>query len=243
MTSSEMSIESVQQTFVRMGARFKAGAPEMAAKLKGLRGLVFDWDGVFNDGTKGGDNLSGFSEADSMGTNMLRYGLWLQTRRLPLCYLISGENNDAALQFAEREHFDGVYGGIRDKRHAVQQLCDRHGLSTGRIACVFDDINDLSMAQFCGLRFFVRRSASPLLTDYVIDRNLADYITAGSGRSHAVREISELMLGLLGVYQRVVESRLTLDAQYLDFFTRRQSLETKFYRQKEGEITDAAVDE
>jgi 3-deoxy-D-manno-octulosonate 8-phosphate phosphatase (KDO 8-P phosphatase) len=174
-----------------------------------------------------------------MGTNMLRYGLWLQRRRLPVCCLISGENNDAAAQFARREHFDGVYGGIRDKRLAVLHLCDRHGIRADHLACLFDDINDLPMARLCGLRFFVKRSASPLLTAYAIDAGLCDYVTGRSGGRHAVREISELMLGLLGAYSRVLESRTAVDAQYLEYFTQRQSVATRFYRQKGGEITDA----
>jgi 3-deoxy-D-manno-octulosonate 8-phosphate phosphatase (KDO 8-P phosphatase) len=216
----------------------------MAFKVKALQGLVFDWDGVFNSGTKGGGSASGFSEADSMGTNMLRYGLWLQTRKLPACFLISGENNAAAAQFATREHFDGVYGGIRNKRDAVEHLCGRHGLVAGRIACVIDDINDLPLARACGLRFLVRRSASPLLTAYVTDGGLCDYVTGHRGGRHAVREISELMLGLLGIYRQVVESRTAVDASYLDYFARRQAVTPRFYGQDGPgivDVPDAAV--
>jgi 3-deoxy-D-manno-octulosonate 8-phosphate phosphatase (KDO 8-P phosphatase) len=237
-----MSVESTAAAFERLGARFASRAAEIAVKLEKLQGLVFDWDGVFNDGTKGGGVSSGFSEADSMGANMLRYGLWLQRRRLPVCCLISGENNHAAAQFARREHFDGAYGGIRDKRLAVRHLCERHGVSAEHLACLIDDINDLPMARLCGLRFFVKRSASPLLTAYAIDAGLCDYVTGNSGGRHAVREISELMLSLLGVYPRVVESRTAVDAQYLDYFTQRQSVATRFYRQKGAEITAADDD-
>ena len=39
----------------------------LARQLHGIRALVFDWDGVFNDGWKDAQGGSPFSEVDSMG--------------------------------------------------------------------------------------------------------------------------------------------------------------------------------
>jgi 3-deoxy-D-manno-octulosonate 8-phosphate phosphatase (KDO 8-P phosphatase) len=175
-----------------------------------------------------------------MGTNMLRFGLWLRRQRLPVCALISGENNSAARQFAQREHFDAVYTGIRDKRLAVDHLCNRHQLAAEDFACVFDDINDLGMARLCGLRFLVKRTASPLLTSYITTGDLCDYVTATTGGDQAVREISEIMLGLMAMYQKVVQSRVAADASYSDYFSQRQSVTTLFYRQEAEGIIHVA---
>jgi 3-deoxy-D-manno-octulosonate 8-phosphate phosphatase (KDO 8-P phosphatase) len=232
---TETSPEALAASFVARGAQCLKPATELAAVMNTVRGLLFDWDGVFNNGNKA-DAGSGFSEADSMGTNMLRFGLWLRQKRMPVCALISGENNMAAKQFAQREHFDAVYAGMQDKRLAVDHVCHRHQLKTEHLACIFDDINDLGMARACGLRFLVIRSASPLLTAYITTAGLCDYVTANTGGNHAVREIAEIMLGLMAMYQRVVQARAAVDTSYSDYFSQRQSIATRFYRQESAAV-------
>jgi 3-deoxy-D-manno-octulosonate 8-phosphate phosphatase (KDO 8-P phosphatase) len=214
---------------IAAGGAFFTTADELKAKLDDIRAIVFDWDGVFNDGRKGKGISSGFSEADSMGTNMLRYGLCRRSGALPYTAIISGENNETAIAFAEREHFTAVYTGIRKKQDVVAHLCEENGIQPNQIACVFDDINDLPMAEICGLRFMVRRSASPLLTDFVERRHYCDYVTAASGNNYAVREVCELILGLMEFYPEAVESRVASDTDYEYYFKARQSVETSCY--------------
>ena len=235
----EMSPDEVVALFVGRGARCLQPAPELAARVGDIEALIFDWDGVFNDGKKGGGDVSGFSEADAMGTNMLRFGLWMRRRQMPVCALISGENNAAAQQFARREHYDAVYSAVRDKRLALDHLCSRHQLKNAQIACVFDDINDLAMARLCGLRFVVRRTASPLFTRYTADSGLCEYVTAATGGQHAVREISEIMLGLINGYHAVVKARSAFDDVYADYLAKRQAIPTQYYRQRDGHIRSA----
>ena len=98
--------------FSALNGSFIIPAVRIAAKLKKIRAVIFDWDGVFNDGFKGESFSSTFGEADSMGINMLRYGLWRQNGQLPAVAIISGESNQTSLQFARREHFHDVYSGI-----------------------------------------------------------------------------------------------------------------------------------
>jgi 3-deoxy-D-manno-octulosonate 8-phosphate phosphatase (KDO 8-P phosphatase) len=202
----------------------------LSKRVRAVRALVFDWDGVFNGGAKGQDKESGFSEADSMGANMLRYGLWRRDRVLPVTVIITGENNPVALSFAEREHFHAVYLGIANKSEVIAQLCSEHGLGGDEIACVFDDINDLGMAAKCGARFLVRRNSSPLLQDFVLKNNCCDYITAAQADSYAVREIAELTLGLMGVFDTVVSSRAKYDDDYCEYFSARQAVATQLVK-------------
>lgn len=213
--------------FAELGGIFLADVGDLCSRLTSIRALVFDWDGVFNLGAKSQSTASGFSEADSMGTNMLRYGLWRRNGSQPTAAIITGADNPTAESFAKREHFQTVFRGIANKRVAIGQLCDRHGLEPSEIACVFDDINDLGMAAECGARFLVRRAASPLLQDFVARNNLCDYITAAEGDRFAVRECSELMLGLIGMFDDVVRSRSAHDADYRKYFSARQSIETE----------------
>lgn len=228
----------VSQHFSDLGGKFVTPPESLALKLKSVQALVFDWDGVFNDGSKGTGSASLFSEADSMGTNMLRYGLWLQNARMPAAVVITGERNRTAVEFAEREHFNAIFAGIGNKRKAVEHICAEYNLSPDALACVFDDINDLSMAERCGVRCLVNRRASPLFREYVRDHGHCDYITGQRSGQNAVREISELFLGLCGLFGSVVDSRTAVDQPYRDYLERRQAIVTRVY----GQVDDAVVE-
>jgi len=225
---------AIQETFESVGGRFIVPPEDIAGVLASCRGVVFDWDGVFNAGRKGSSVESDFSEADSMGTNMLRYALWRKSGALPFAAIISGENNKSAVHFANREHFDGVYTGVRDKRKIIEHLANEKGVEPKELICVFDDINDLGMAAMCGVRLMVRRDASPLLHDYAEERSICDYITGNS--QYAVREACELALGLLGTYTDVVQSRVAYDDEYQQYFAARQAVSTKAYVTHEDSI-------
>ena len=213
--------------FSELGGTFLTDADALAERLEAVHALVFDWDGVFNTGAKGQGTNSGFSEADSMGTNMLRYGLWRRDGDLPITAIITGENNPTAESFATREHFHALYPGVANKAEVIGQLCATYRIEQAQIACVFDDINDLGMAAECGARFLVRRNSSPLLQDFVSRNQYCDYITAAEAGGYAVREIAELILGMMGVFDAVVSSRTGHDADYKEYFSTRQAVVTQ----------------
>lgn len=219
----------VEKRFSDLGGLFSAGAPELRTRLRAIRAVVFDWDGVFNAGTKRGAGGSSFNEADSMGTNLLRYALWRRDGRLPGTAVITGEDNSTARAFAEREHFDAVYYGIKDKARALEHFCAAHELTGGDVLCIVDDVNDLGMAARCAIRVLIRRDASVLLQEYVVRHGLVDYVSAMTPDRCAVREVTELMLGLLGAYETVVASRMAFDADYASFFSARQAVDTELH--------------
>lgn len=223
-------IEAVAERFAALGGVFLTPPGALASKLEAVRGLVFDWDGVFNRGVKGEGSASTFSEADSMGTNLLRYALWRRDGSLPSSAIITGELNPSARRFVDREHFDALYQGIKDKGDALESFRARHGLARRELVCVFDDVNDLAMAEGCGVRMLVRRSASPLLGEYVAAQGAADYITGNGADAYAVREIAELLIGLMGAFTVVVESRVLLDERYRSYFDARQAIKTELER-------------
>ena len=224
------SPQRVAACFSRLGGRFLAEPPRLARRLREVRGLVFDWDGVFNRGVKAGEAGSPFVEADSMGTNLLRYALWRRHRALPPAAIITGEANDGAERFALREHLHALYSGIRGKAEAMTHFCAEQRLDRRQIACFFDDVNDLAMAGGCGVRILVRRDASPLWRDYVVDRGLCDYVTGTGPEGGAVREAAELLTGLLGAFEAVIDSRAALDAEYAAYLSARQAVRTRRLR-------------
>lgn len=222
--------------FEGAGGRFVTTATDLTSALAGIRALVLDWDGVFNAGRKGGDTTGTFSEIDSMGLNMLRYGWWRNTGSLASVAIVSGEKNETAVGFARREALDSVYLGVQDKHQALEHLCRRTGVEPAEVLVVFDDINDLSMVAPCGARIMVRHAASPLLSEFVARRGLCDYQTANDGSSFAVREAAELVLGLLGIYDEVVRSRVCFDDAYRNYLAARKSVVTTCYAVELDEI-------
>ncbi len=202
---------------------------DFGARLQKIRAFVFDWDGVFHAGRKGPSAPNGFSEADSMGTNMLRFSHWLQHARLPLMAIITGENNPPALDLARRECFHAVYSGSKFKKVAFEHFCNLHQLRFEEVAFVFDDILDLSISELCGLRIMVRRDASPLLMQYAHKHELYDYLTAMTPDGHAVREASELMIGAVGNYDAAITKRKDFDLDYQNYLTQRQQVHLETY--------------
>jgi 3-deoxy-D-manno-octulosonate 8-phosphate phosphatase (KDO 8-P phosphatase) len=218
----------LEARFSKLGGVFLTPIATLGERVKEIRGIVCDWDGVFNDGMKGESSSSTFAEADSMGMNLLRYALWRERgETLPISAVITGVDNPSARVFASREHFHSLYHGTKSKTGAIEALCAEHRVSPDQLVCIYDDVNDLGMAFGCGIRVLVRRDSSPLLQDYVARHGLCDYITGHAPQEHAVREVAELLLGLLGSFDTVVTSRVAWDADYARFFGARQAVITK----------------
>ena len=106
------------------------------------------------------------------------------------------------------------------------------------MAFVFDDVLDLSIASHCGLRFLIRRGPSPLFETYVKEKGLCDYISANSGSQYGVREVCELVLGILGVFSEVVDERVEFGDKYHQYLSKRNSVSTTFYTKKDGIIIE-----
>jgi 3-deoxy-D-manno-octulosonate 8-phosphate phosphatase (KDO 8-P phosphatase) len=217
----------IEQVFTGLGGTFLTPAVKIGASLDNIRAFVFDWDGVFNNGMKSGDAGSPFSEIDSMGINLLRFSYWLKHGRMALLYIITGMNNRSAVEFSGREHFDGIFMNLKNKRVAIESICDMAKITPDSILFLFDDVIDIDAARMCGLSFFVRRRSNPLLVNYIEQNKICSYISASSGATHAVREICELLTALNGNFDLTVEKRITFMGEYEHFLAARNEIVTK----------------
>lgn len=156
------------QLFTTIGGQFITPEVELIEKLKHVKAFVFDWDGVFTDASKDSNMQSRFNEADSMGTNLLRFSHYLHTKHLPITAIISGEKNDAAFAFIDRERFHASYSKFANKLEAANHLCKTHHIKTNEICFMFDDALDLSLAEISGIRIFIPRKTNPLFNDFVL---------------------------------------------------------------------------
>jgi len=220
-------MSAISDKFIQIGGTFLVPENEIARKLPKINVFIFDWDGVFNNGTKSSDRGSGFSEADAMGINMLRFNHWRIQKKVPLVFIITGENNSTAIELAKREHFNAIYGQFLSKKKALQHISETYVASYAEMAFVFDDILDIDAANLCSLAFCVKRKASPLFKDFVVENKICHYITGHEGETHAVREISELLIGLTGQYNKTISKRIEFDEDYKQYLSQRNLITTE----------------
>lgn len=223
------SSENLQKLFENNGGVFRTSPAKLSDKLRGIKALLFDWDGVFHSGSKSENEISSFSEADSMGINMLRFAYYLRTRQIPYVAIVTGENNPTAQFFAQREHFDAVFSGAKDKRAVLEKICKQNKLKPEEILFVFDDILDLSVAKQVGVRMMIHRKAGVLLNHYAQKNQLFDYKTETEGNRHAIREVCELSLGLLDQFDKVIEERMRFSETYQAYISIRNKKKVSLF--------------
>lgn len=234
-----VSMKEIESLYTGIGGKFITPVSEIKTRLSGIKAFVFDWDGVFNNGQKSASGGSNFNETDSMGTNLLRYSYYLLNGALPITSIISGEKNETAFYFCERECFTYSFFKVSNKAEAMHFLCKKEKITPKNIAYFFDDVLDVPIAEACGLRIQVNQKANPLFVDYCVRNGLVDYLTANSGGNFAVREASELLIGLNGNYNEVMTSRKDFSDAYRKYISRRREVSPEFFTLKENGIEPA----
>lgn len=211
------------QLFSSVGGQFITPEAELMDKLKHIKAFVFDWDGVFTDAGKDSAMQSRFNEADSMGTNLLRFSYYLNHKQIPITAIISGEKNATAFKFVDRECFHASYSKFANKLEAAEHLCEQHQITTKEIAYFFDDVLDLSLAEQCGVRVFIPRPTNPLFNEFVQKHRLCDYTTGATCGQYAVREACELLIGLQGNFDKTISERMQFSEEYSLYLQQRKA--------------------
>jgi 3-deoxy-D-manno-octulosonate 8-phosphate phosphatase (KDO 8-P phosphatase) len=228
MTSDEN--KSVRMLFEQHGGYFPKSDNELINRWKSINTLIFDWDGVFNDGTKDSTEESCFSEIDSMGVNLLRYSLYKSFGTEIKCIILSGMGNPAAIHFAKREHFDAAFLGFKNKMTAFETIKREWNIEGSKTAFWFDDILDISLARICGFRIHIKQSCSLMLQQYVQKNQLSEYSSALTGGNGAVRESCEWVLGITNQFNEVLLDRSTYNHSYAEYYNWRQQLNTMIWK-------------
>lgn len=231
-------MKAIETLYNSIGAEFLTDIPTIENKLNKIKAFIFDWDGVFNNAIKNENGSSNFNEADSMGTNLLRFSHYLSKNETPLTAIISGEKNTQSFFFTKREHFNSCYFKISNKIEALNHFCTEQNIKPEEVCYFFDDVLDLSIAQICGVRMMMNRSAGVLFKQYVRENNLADYITANDGGHYGVREACELLMGIRGNFNQCIKMRTDYDDTYKTYLALRNKPETKYFTSVNGAITE-----
>ena len=229
-------MSEIESLFSGIGGSFITPAAQLRRKIDGIKAIIFDWDGVFNQGQKADSGGSPFSEPDAMGINLLRFSFWLRQGTIPPTAILSGEDNPGSRHLALREHYAAAYLKSTNKKKAFDHFLKRFELSPNQVAFIFDDVLDLGLAEICGLRVQVRRRGSPMFTQWVARHGLADYVTGQEGGQSAVREACELLMGLADGFDQALVERKSFSPGYSRYLDERNLLSTELYLLSGGEI-------
>ena len=228
------NLQEITDAYKEMGAAFITDPQILQKKLLDIKAFVFDWDGVFNTGHKGIGNPSPFSEPDASGITLMRYAYERANGSFPAIAIITGEGNENALDLAEREFYNAIYLKSSNKAESVAHLAEKLGIQVNQIACFYDDYNDMPMARVCGLRFMINKSSNLLYKSFMASSGWCSYITANVQPNNPIREVTELIMGLLGQYKNCGNSRAHFDQDFKDFLQKRKQIKPEVWLQKDG---------
>jgi 3-deoxy-D-manno-octulosonate 8-phosphate phosphatase (KDO 8-P phosphatase) len=151
-------------------------------KIKSIRLVAFDVDGVFTDGrfylSDDGVESKAFHTQDGFGIRrLIDSGINVA--------VISGRQSNAVVQRMKELGVQHVILGCSDKVGAFNQVLEELGLDRDQSAYTGDDVPDLPLLRHAGLSFAVANAVTEV-------RDACDYTTSAHGGSGAVREICDL---------------------------------------------------
>ena len=154
------------------------------AKLRRIRMLLLDVDGVMTDGglyySADGVELKRFHAHDGYGVVLAhRHGLKIG--------LISGRTTPIVNARAAVLRIDDVIQGSEDKVSAMRTIQQKYGFADEEFAFVGDELFDMPLLQTVGFSAAPRNARKEV-------KSIVDYVTAVEGGDGAVREIIELIL-------------------------------------------------
>ncbi|WP_407275300.1 KdsC family phosphatase [Halothiobacillus sp. DCM-1] len=161
-----------------------SAAPALLARLRAVRALVLDVDGILTDGrlhfTEHGTEHKVFHSRDGHGIKLAqRIGIEVA--------IISGRASPALHHRAQNLGISHCLTGIARKGEALIELCATLGIPPEHCAVMGDDVIDLPMLQRAGVSATVADAPAVI-------RHRVDWVTRLPGGQGAVREFIELLI-------------------------------------------------
>ncbi len=165
-------------------------SPRILERLRRVRLLVLDVDGVLTDGrvtyTDAGAEIQAFCAHDGQGLE------WLRRAGIPTAW-ISGRGSKATERRARELGVEELHLECAGPKDAVlRSLQERLGVPVEETAAMGDDLPDLALAERAAF-FAAPANARPELLAR------ADLVTRAFGGRGAVRELAELLLRAQGL--------------------------------------------
>ena len=151
-------------------------------KIKKIKLVAFDFDGVFTDNMvyvqENGLESVRCSRSDGMGLKKLA------TLNIDTC-IISTEKNPVVLVRSKKLGISCEYN-CNDKKAKLAEIINEKGITLDEVAFVGNDINDVSCLKIVGLPIVVNDAHPDVM-------RFADLVTKAKGGHGAVREICDLI--------------------------------------------------
>ena len=156
----------------------------LLAKLRQIKFLGLDFDGVLTDGKvvlqEDGKESVVCSRKDGFGLNLLK-----NYENIKIS-IISSETNRVVLARCQKLKIECV-GGELNKLNVFKKILDRENIQPNEAAFIGDDLNDVECLLYAGIAFTVNDAHQSC-------KDVADYVTVRAGGDHAVREVCDLIL-------------------------------------------------
>jgi len=167
----------------------------LAEKMRRVRLLILDVDGVLTDGRivvdDRGAETKVFHVRDGHGLVMLmRFGIDV--------VLLSGRRSAAVEHRAKDLGIAEIHQGIHRKVEILESILSDRGLEPLSAAYMGDDVVDIPVLRRVGLAIGVADAVDEV-------RAVADYVTASPGGRGAVREVCERILKVQGKWAEVAK--------------------------------------
>lgn len=153
-------------------------------KLKKIKMLILDVDGVMTDGLiimdDTGREIKNFNVRDGHGLKVLqRYGVKVA--------ILTGRKSKVVEHRAKDLEIKYVYQKVYNKKEVFVEILKKHKLSADEVAFVGDDIVDVPVLKMVGFSVAVADALD-------IVKKSVDYVAKNHGGNGAVREVCEMIL-------------------------------------------------
>jgi 3-deoxy-D-manno-octulosonate 8-phosphate phosphatase (KDO 8-P phosphatase) len=168
---------------------------KLKEKLKKIKMLILDVDGVMTDGRiimdDEGRQLKNFDVRDGHGLKIIqRYGINIA--------ILTGRKSEVVNHRAHDLEIKDVYQGALNKKEVFKKILLKHNLEASAVAFMGDDIIDIPVLRQVGFSVAVADAVD------VVKKSVA-YVTKHKGGHGAVRELCEMILQAQGKWPEIAE--------------------------------------
>jgi 3-deoxy-D-manno-octulosonate 8-phosphate phosphatase (KDO 8-P phosphatase) len=171
----------------------------MIEKIKNIKLILFDVDGVFCSGNitylDDGTELKTFHIHDGMGIKLAKIA-GIKTG------IITSRKSSALEKRAKELKIDIISQGEENKYKSYLQIKHELKLNDHEICYIGDDLQDLAILYKAGFSVSVANAREEV-------KAVSDYITTNRGGEGALREVIELVLKKQKKFDPIIESFLT----------------------------------
>lgn len=172
--------------------------PQLIERLRRVRLLALDVDGVLSDGQlyfdSDGVEIKSFSVLDGHGLKLAkRFGIEVA--------LITGRDSPMVTRRAAALGIKHLYQGVEKKLPVLRELCQQLNITLDEVAYCGDDMPDLAAIYHSAVGISV-----PNAPDYI--QRHADWVTQRAGGQGAAREICDTLLRAQGHWDALLDSYL-----------------------------------